>query len=220
MEDFEAVAAALSQRIADGAFLPEGRLPTERELAVEYRIPRSGVRKALANIEREGMIVRSVGRGTFVAGSLPPSFEQEDLADISPADLNLARLLLEPGVAEHAALHATAADLASIEKCMLECENAKDVKSVDFWDANLHMAIAKATHNSFIAFTFKALHQVRQSPSWSQVKYFAVTPERFEVTVAAHRAIVSSILRRDAAAARRAMETHIEQIGKYIANRD
>ena len=220
MEDFEAVAAELSQRIVDGAFLPEGRLPTERELAVEYKIPRSSVRKALASIEREGKIVRSVGRGTFVASSLPPAFEEKDLADISPADLFIARLLIEPAVAEHAALHATAADLVEIEKCMLECEGAKDIQSVDFWDANLHTAIAKATHSRFIALTFKALNQVRQSAVWSQVKHFAVTPERFQVTIAAHRLIVSSILRRDAAAARRAMESHIEQIGRYIGNRD
>jgi DNA-binding FadR family transcriptional regulator len=220
MEEFEAVAAELSQRISAGTFFPKGRLPTERELAVEFKIPRSSVRKALTSIEREGLIVRSVGRGTFVASSLPPAFEEDHLSDISPADLNVARLLIEPSVTEHAAVHATAADLAEIERCMLECENAKDARAFDFWDANLHIAIAKATHSSFIGLTFKALHQVRRSPGWSQVKQFAVTSERLQVTMAAHRAIVGSILRRDAAAARRAMVSHIEQIGRYIANRD
>src|SRR5271170_6560946 len=119
-EDVEAVAAELSQRIAAGDFLPEGRLPTERELAAHYNLPRSSVRKALSAVEKEGFIVRSVGRGTFVAPSLPISFADQDLGDISPADLNVARLLFEPAVAEHAASHATAADLAEIEKCMLQ----------------------------------------------------------------------------------------------------
>jgi DNA-binding GntR family transcriptional regulator len=70
MEDFEAVAAELSQRISAGTFFPEGRLPTERDLAVEFKVPRSGVRKARAAIEREGLIARSVGRGTFLSRSL------------------------------------------------------------------------------------------------------------------------------------------------------
>ena len=221
MEDIETVVAAeLSQRITDGDLLPEGRLPTERELATQYKIPRSGVRKALALLEREGLIVRTVGRGTFVASSVPATFSENELSDISPADLNVARLLFEPSVAAHAAVHATAADLAEIEKCMLQCEKAKDAQAFDIWDANLHMAIARATHSNFVAVMFRALHQVRLSAGWNQVKHFAITPERLKVTTAAHRAIVENILRRDGMAAQAAMASHIEQIGRYIANRD
>jgi DNA-binding FadR family transcriptional regulator len=219
MEDHETVAATLSQRIGAGAFA-DGRLPTERELAESYAIPRSAVRKALAILEEEGLIVRSVGRGTFVSASQPVVFSTDDLNDISPADLNVARLLFEPVIAEMAAVQATAADLAEIRKCLEECEAAKDTNSFDFWDANLHMAIARATHSNFVVLTFKALHHVRQSAAWSHVKQFATTTDRLKNTMSDHRRIVESILKRDAVAARVAMRSHIEQVGRYIANRD
>jgi len=212
------VAASISESIAAGDF-SEGRLPTERELAEKYQVSRSGIRKALASIEREGLIVRSVGRGTFVAGSSPELFSENQLDDISPADMNVARLLFEPAVAERAALQATASDLAEINRCLEQSERA-DSKTFDFWDASLHMSIAKATHNNFIVLTYQALNSVRQSVAWSHVKQFAMVPRRLEVSMGAHRRIVESIARRDGLAARAAMQDHIEQVGRYIANRD
>ncbi|MDR6533783.1 hypothetical protein J2800_004553 [Caulobacter rhizosphaerae] len=43
------------------------RLPTERCLAQELRIARVTVRKALADLEREGIIQRRQGAGTYFA---------------------------------------------------------------------------------------------------------------------------------------------------------
>jgi DNA-binding FadR family transcriptional regulator len=218
METFEAVVAELSDRITAGEFA-DGRLPTERELAEHYQVSRGVIRKALALIESEGWITRSVGRGTFVTPALPAAFPADALLDISPADMNVARLLFEPAVAEHAAVQATRADLEKIEHCLTQCEEA-DVRSFDFWDASLHMAIAEATHSNFVVLTFRALNQVRQSTSWTHVKRFALQPERLKVTYAAHRRIAEAIASRDGVEAREAMRDHIEKVGRYIANRD
>jgi len=43
------------------------RLPTERRLAQELKMARVTVRKALANLEREGIIQRRQGAGTYFA---------------------------------------------------------------------------------------------------------------------------------------------------------
>lgn len=43
------------------------RLPTERRLAQELRMARVTVRKALADLEREGIIQRRQGAGTYFA---------------------------------------------------------------------------------------------------------------------------------------------------------
>lgn len=218
MQTFEAVVAELSDRITAGEFA-DGRLPTERELAEHYQVSRGVVRKALAAIEGEGWITRSVGRGTFVTPALPGAFPEGALDDISPADMNSARLLFEPAVAEQAAIQATRADLDRIRHCLTRCEEA-DVKAFDFWDASLHMAIAEATHSGFVVLTYRALNHVRQSTSWSHVKRFALQPERLKVTYAAHRRIVAAIESRDGVEAREAMRDHIEKVGRYIANRD
>lgn len=55
-------AALLQRRYADGS-----RLPTEAELAQEYRVSRQTVRRAFHDLVAEGMVHRVPGRGTFAA---------------------------------------------------------------------------------------------------------------------------------------------------------
>jgi DNA-binding FadR family transcriptional regulator len=45
---------------------PGSRLPTERQLAADLGVSRSGIRLALAALEADGLISREVGRGTFL----------------------------------------------------------------------------------------------------------------------------------------------------------
>jgi len=55
------------QRIGSGVWAPETRLPSERELCDLFGISRITVRQALDQLVAEGRLVRSHGRGTFVA---------------------------------------------------------------------------------------------------------------------------------------------------------
>jgi DNA-binding FadR family transcriptional regulator len=45
---------------------PGSRLPTERQLAADLGVTRSGIRLALAALEADGLVSREVGRGTFL----------------------------------------------------------------------------------------------------------------------------------------------------------
>ena len=56
----------LRQRIKDGAFV-DGPLPTEAALCVSFDVSRVTVRRTLQMLEREGLIVRRRGVGTFAA---------------------------------------------------------------------------------------------------------------------------------------------------------
>lgn len=57
----------LKSRIENGD-LPEGsRVPSELELAKQYSVSRNPTRQALRDLELEGYIIRSPGRGSFVA---------------------------------------------------------------------------------------------------------------------------------------------------------
>jgi DNA-binding GntR family transcriptional regulator len=53
--------------IAEGTLAPGDRVWSEAELATEFRTTRSTVRHALDRLVFEGLIVRHVGRGSFVA---------------------------------------------------------------------------------------------------------------------------------------------------------
>src|SRR5687768_3086956 len=53
-------------RIASGQLQAGDKLPTEREMVEMFGGGRSTVRKALEALEKDGLIGREVGRGTFV----------------------------------------------------------------------------------------------------------------------------------------------------------
>lgn len=58
---------ALKEQLHQGVYPPGSRLPTEHELMKAHFLSRATVRQALAELEREGLIYREPGRGTFAA---------------------------------------------------------------------------------------------------------------------------------------------------------
>ncbi len=59
------VKTLLVQRIGSGAWKPGEMLPSEFQLAAEYRVSQGTVRKALLSLEADRLIVRRQGKGTL-----------------------------------------------------------------------------------------------------------------------------------------------------------
>ncbi|GAA1392037.1 GntR family transcriptional regulator [Luteococcus peritonei] len=68
----------LAKRIVD--MEPGDKLPTEADLCEAYKVSRITVRRALGDLEREGLLVREQGRGTFVARPTIPQVFRENLS--------------------------------------------------------------------------------------------------------------------------------------------
>jgi GntR family transcriptional regulator len=60
---------ALGDAIASGALKPGAVLPAERELALELGISRVTVRRAMAELVRNGLVIQRHGSGTYVSGT-------------------------------------------------------------------------------------------------------------------------------------------------------
>lgn len=65
------VAAALRRRIAEGRWQPGERISTLEELESEFQVARVTVRQAVELLEKEGLVRRQQGRGTFLIGTPP-----------------------------------------------------------------------------------------------------------------------------------------------------
>lgn len=63
----EQLLTILVNEIKQKTFAPGQRFPSERELAVRYGISRTSVREAVAQMLAQGLLMRTTGRGTFVA---------------------------------------------------------------------------------------------------------------------------------------------------------
>jgi GntR family transcriptional regulator len=57
----------LRSRILDGTYAPHSRMPSESELGKTFDVSRITVRQALGDLQKEGLIFKIHGKGTFVA---------------------------------------------------------------------------------------------------------------------------------------------------------
>src|ERR1700760_2845218 len=71
---FQRLRERIREAIAKGEL--SGKLPGERALAKQFQVNAKTLSKALTDLAAEGILDRSIGRGTYVKGSEPTSGEQ------------------------------------------------------------------------------------------------------------------------------------------------
>ena len=208
------IRAFLLDAVAQGAVGPGGKLPTERELATRFALPRNTVRKTLAQLEAEGAITRHVGRGTYLADT--GGYPADSVSHTSPAELMEARMRLEPALAELIVTNATPADFERMEICLDRAERGATLDDFEVWDAALHQALAAATHNRFVTRVFDMATAVRHQTEWGKLKNRVVTPQRRLQYQDEHRAIVTALKARDAELARAAILAHLQHARRNL----
>ena len=62
---------ALRDQVLQGGYAPGAMLPSEEDLCVLYGVSRITLRRAVGDLEAQGLLQRRHGRGTFVSDSLP-----------------------------------------------------------------------------------------------------------------------------------------------------
>ncbi|MGN0055287.1 MAG: GntR family transcriptional regulator [Atopobiaceae bacterium] len=68
MLKYKAVAQDIVQKITEGEYLPNDRLPTTPELCEQYQVSKITIKKAMDELELGGLIARRRGSGTYVKG--------------------------------------------------------------------------------------------------------------------------------------------------------
>lgn len=68
---YSQVRERLRERILDGSYGQDTRLPAESEIGAIFGVSRITVRQALGDLRNEGLIVKVPGKGSFVARSRP-----------------------------------------------------------------------------------------------------------------------------------------------------
>jgi DNA-binding FadR family transcriptional regulator len=209
----------IRKRLDDGSWPVGHRLPPERDLVEMFGLARNTLRKAMIQLEEEGVIVRHVGRGTFIAKTTTSKDEASPAESLvqrihgaSPADVMELRLIIEPPFVEAAATKATSRDLQQIVHCLEQSEAATTVLDFEYWDGMLHQAILGSAHNHLLIDLYEAINGVRKQPEWEALKQRSLTPERHARYKQQHREIVDALLKRDAVSASRAVRDHLMEV--------
>lgn len=219
------LATFLESQMAEGKLSAGMKLPAERELSEKFAISRGAVRRVLGFFRDEALISQTIGSGTFVterATALVSERASElvSATSTSPAELMVARQLIEPLMPGLIVQHATVADFQRMSECLLRSEAALTIEEFEHWDEQLHKALAYATHNSFFVQVLNLTNQVRAQGEWGRLKRNSLTPENRSCYERQHRAMVEALTDRDAALARTVLLEHLQQIERNLFDRN
>jgi DNA-binding FadR family transcriptional regulator len=213
-------AARLRAFIHEGGFASGGKLPPERQLTEELGMSRATVRKALDALERDGLIWRHVGKGTFVADpgtSKSPNSATVALGrQLTPFRMMRARLAIEPAIAREAAINASGETLAQMRRTIDRAKAATTWKEYETQDDLFHRTVAEASDNLLLMALFDQLNEVRRAVAWGNVSRESAHPSPNHSSFAEHDAIAEAIARRDPHEAYEAMRRHLGSVSRRL----
>ncbi|MFP6746302.1 MAG: FadR/GntR family transcriptional regulator [Alphaproteobacteria bacterium] len=221
----DAIVDQLRGLIAEGTLKPGQRLPSERELCKRFGVGRTSVREALKPLITLGILEGRMGSGTFVAaeaGQFQKPLQWGLLGDMQNRDdLVETRHMLETNAAHWAASRARPDNLAAIEATLQGmADHLGQPKQFQQFDADFHFEIARAAQNKML---YRLINVIRgQIQTWIGER-LALSPERAETlartSLAQHREIFAAIKEKDGAAARAAMDQHIQTATRDLRDR-
>ena len=204
-----AIAVQLRRAITSDAYVSGDQIPAEREIARKFGASRTAVRNALRTLEKQKLITRKIGSGTFVVyDGLRTSGEIAEIT--SPLELIEVRLALEPHIVRLVVLHGTARDMSSLAGLLDKLEASQsDHESFSEADQNFHLGLATATHNPLIVWMYERINDVRRHAQWKQMKDKILVLKRIVEYNISHRLICEAVNRRDADSAIELITAHL-----------
>ena len=209
------IADQIRASILAGDFSPGDKLPPERELAEMFGVSRPSVREALNLLSASGLVMSYQGGGTVVL-SLLDMDRDNALSDLirqqqeRALDVMEVRKCLESWTAFYAAQRANQADIQRMDEILSSMQHLNDgVVPPEDLDANLHIVIARATHNvvwlHLMQSIFDGMREFQRSV-WSAVY---LTMEDRQILYEHHQEVVGAIKAADPEAARTSMLKHL-----------
>ncbi len=221
------VADAVLTMIVERPYRPGEALPSTGELSGRFKVSRTVVREALADLAGRGLIDRGQGRESVVAlpgaGQLSQLFELHMFGkDLDADSLTEFRMAIEMMAARLAAGRHEATDLELMQAALDDMAGASDQDSFHEADIRFHHAVAAASGNSLFRLVFDSLVDLlrQRRAAWFMGRrrrgrdFAAVTDE--------HRRVFDAIVAGNEEEAARAMGAHLtaslEDLGAGIAD--
>jgi GntR family transcriptional repressor for pyruvate dehydrogenase complex len=211
---YRRIADAIAAEIESGHYKPGDRLPTERELAVQFGVSRPSLREAMIALEIMGLIEAKQGLGITVAPRkhrAPPITDSE----IGAFELIEARRLFEGEVAALAApliSDEQLSELAGLITDMGDADGGKAEKA----DRDFHMLIAQSTGNGAMVSSVENLWDWRYTSPLAKNILARAANLGMNDRIREHTEILDALKTRSPAAARQAMHDHMDRVIEHL----
>lgn len=199
----------VEQLIEERNLQPGDRLPPERELAQLLGVSRPSLREGIKTLQATGRVTVRHGTGVWIE---PPDAMRAlaEPREIGLLELFAMREVLEVPAAGWAAEAGNAEFAARLRQVLASMEQLSDIEEIRRLDIEFHLAIAETAGNRFLLRTMGVLHEMLRKGMETTLKI----PGRLQRSRHEHRRIADAIATGDAAAARRAMRSHIANAQK------
>ena len=231
MRRSQEIVEELARRMAEGELAPGDRLPSERSLSEGFGVSRGVVREALRHLAAQGAVESRRGDGAYVREAPGAGLGRALAEGLAQAGQRLAHLfafrrVLETGMAELAARHATDRDLEILKGLAADQHRrllgdpgdspdpAAEARTDADLDAAFHQALAQATGNPVFSQALRALAPILAETRRAELQ----SPARRAASATHHLRILDAVARRDPAAARLAMDRHLREAEEAAAS--
>ena len=220
LRTFEEAVVQIAEKVKHGELHQGDRLPAERDLAAQMRISRPTVREAIRTLTEAGVLEvrRGQSGGAFVRTELVPRDLLRTRFEIrvgEVAGVLEARRLLEPRVAQLAAVHGSEDDFAAMQATIDRQRGL--ARSGDFLrhedlflqlDLKFHLTIARATGNSTVVSLMRSLFR-RLEIARDMAVHGETVPDW---TIEVHERTLAAIRVADFVAVDDVMDEHLAQL--------
>jgi GntR family transcriptional regulator, hexuronate regulon transcriptional repressor len=209
---YQQVASTIMGSIMSGKYKPGERLPSERDLAVAFKVSRPTIREAMIALEIRGLAETRHGSGIYVTDQPAAATNSADL-DIGAFELTEARRLFEGEAAALAATQVSDECIEELERIIAEMED-ENARGQQDWtaDRRFHIAIARATRNTAIATVIENLLDMRHKSPLCVYMLERARRVGVQPRVSEHRRILVALRKHDPRAARNAMRDHLARV--------
>ena len=224
------VVKEMESKVLDTTWPAQARIPSERALAALWAVSRSTIREAIQTLAARGLLVSRHGSGVFVTDRLhsrlaSPWSQLLAARPVRRAEIFEFRRVFECAMARFAAERASPDEQEQIERIIERMRDAverHDVEAEAIADVDFHAALAAASHNAmFRHFNASVIAMLREHITLNT--YDAMLDERSSrrrtlARFAQHKKIYEAIRRRQPDAAYRAMQAHIDFVGRQFGS--
>ena len=211
---YRQLADAIAADIKDQGLVAGDRLPTERELAAQYKVSRPTLREALITLEILGVVDIRHGFGIMVVdrrGVLPGPVD----GDIGGFELIEARRFIEGEVAALAATQASNEDIEELEK-LLNAMGDNDQEVAVVADRDFHQLISQIAGNGALSAVVDALWEWRYRSPLAKNILERANDLGMNDRIDEHGAILKAIKKKSPNDARRAMHSHLDNVIEHL----